>query len=119
MGKMMICGFAEDCLIECHHKKPHDVIPMCNISCGVSSGKYKCEEVNEANKMIKLIKKNRQRFWMCFVDGCESPKYMHTTESAARTEAVRLAGITGLDVFVLEASSFCRATQAEWNETLT
>ena len=69
-------------------------------------------------------KKNRQRFWMCYVDGKSYPHYKHYSKQGAMHEAERLAKGVGGDVFVLEASQFVRYNppvpppEMEWKDTL-
>ena len=69
-------------------------------------------------------KKNRQRFWMCFVDGEACPRYRHYSGQDAMKEAERLAKLTNKDVFLLEATDFVRYTPPtppptiEWKDTI-
>ena len=68
-------------------------------------------------------KKTRCPFWMVYVDGEPSPKYMHRTEAEAVDEAERLARLTGKDVFVLQAYQWVRATSptppVQWKPTVS
>jgi len=51
---------------------------------------------------------NRNKFYMCYVDGGDVPKHQHWSLSGARTEAERLSMKTEKDVFLLEAMHFVR-----------
>lgn len=46
---------------------------------------------------------SKQKFYMCYVEGGNSPTYKHTTLESAITEAKRLADVTGKEVTILEA----------------
>lgn len=46
---------------------------------------------------------SKQKFYMCYVEGGNSPTYKHTTLESATTEAKRLADVTGKEVTILEA----------------
>jgi len=70
-------------------------------------------------------KAGRKKFWMCFVDGKDVPKYQHWNKLEAKTEAERLAKTTGYDVFLLEATWWVRikppvppAPLTVWKETI-
>ncbi len=69
-------------------------------------------------------KKDRQKFWFCFIENGEYPKHRHYERNDAVREAERLAELTKQDVFLLEASEFVRynppvpPTTFEWKETL-
>ncbi len=69
-------------------------------------------------------KKNRQHFWMCFVDEGEASVHKHYSLADARNEAARLAHWSGKDVFVLDASEYVRYTPPvlpsvyEWKVTV-
>jgi hypothetical protein len=52
--------------------------------------------------------KNRIRFWMLYVDDEGVPKIKHFDNLKVRSEARRLAQSSGADVFLLEATEFCR-----------
>lgn len=71
-------------------------------------------------------KKNRQRFWMCLVDGGNNPVHRHYTLREARIEAERLARLTSNDVFILDATDWVHVAPPEppelvvlWKETLS
>ena len=48
---------------------------------------------------------SKQKFYMCYVEGGNSPTYKHTTLESAMTEAKRLADVTGKEVTILEAKT--------------
>lgn len=47
----------------------------------------------------------KEKFYMCFVEGGNTPAYKHTTLESATTEAKRLADVTGKEVYILEAKT--------------
>jgi len=65
------------------------------------------------------MSKGHVEFWMCMVDGVfqstadRLPKYKHYKEQDAKTEAERLARLTGKDVFLLHASEFVRPVEPQ------
>lgn len=54
-------------------------------------------------------------FFMCFVEGGQSPAYQHVDEDSARAEAERLARVTGRRVWLLEACMFVEKRDVQWN----
>ena len=92
---------------------------------GKQSSKEEYEKERRVTMPIATEKSNRQRFWMCFVDGGESPNHKHYAHSIAVKEAERLAELTRRDVFVLEATNFVRFAppiplpSIQWKETIT
>ena len=49
---------------------------------------------------------NTQTFWMCYVEGGNSPKEIHYSEVSANNEAARLARKEQHRVFVLESKAW-------------
>ena len=45
----------------------------------------------------------KEKFYMCYVEGGNSPTYKHFTLESATKEAKRLADVSGKDVYILEA----------------
>ena len=45
----------------------------------------------------------KEKFYMCYVEGGNSPTYKHHSLESATTEAKRLADVTGKEVYILEA----------------
>lgn len=45
----------------------------------------------------------KEKFYMCYVEGGDSPTYKHFTLEGATTEAKRLADVSGKEVYILEA----------------
>lgn len=43
------------------------------------------------------------KFYMCYVEGGNSPTYKHFTLKSATTEAKRLAAVSGKEVYILDA----------------
>ena len=56
------------------------------------------------------------RFYMCFVEGGNSPTHQHTTPESAETEAERLARVTGRKVHVLASVASCQKTDVQWEK---
>lgn len=55
------------------------------------------------------------RFYMCFVEGSGSPTVKHPTPEIAKTEAERLARMTGHRVHVLASVASCQKTDVQWD----
>jgi hypothetical protein len=58
-----------------------------------------------------------EKFWMVWNDGNRNSAYKHPSEQSAKNEAERLAMLNPGQLFhVLEATSFCRANDVEWDD---
>lgn len=57
-----------------------------------------------------------ETFWVVWCPQAGPPTVRHETESAAKAEATRLAGIhRGQQFFVLQSLGFARAVDVEWH----
>ena len=59
------------------------------------------------------------KFWMCFVEGANSPQYKHESKEKAKEEALRLTKTLFKRVTVLEAMDSVMLTDVTWTELKT
>ena len=77
-------------------------------TCYLERGVMACRPVSEASPKKTTPKKDHSKFYMLYADGCGVPTRKHWNRSDAVAEAERLAEELGCDIFMLEATEFCR-----------
>ena len=59
-----------------------------------------------------------ETFWMCYVEGRQSPRQVHETLMEAQVEAARIALKEQCRVIVLQSVTYCELA-VTWHETVS